>query len=223
MASFTQSGSYQFEVTLTDSGGLSTIGSVINVSVTVPHVLSAEFLYDTAPNTLAVTFDADMTGKFSTNSLSVLNTSVGGSVAFHPSGYSYDAGTHTATFTLSTTPLLDGNYHATLTAPGVLVGDSYASDFFALAGDANHDRVVDVSDLGVLATNWQSSGKTFAQGDFNYDGNVDVTTWGFWRPIGRNHSPPHRAFRWAWPSPVPRCRPPVPHRFAERTPGRQRW
>jgi hypothetical protein len=35
-----------------------------------------------------------------------------------------------------------------------------------------------VSDLGILATNWQGTGKTFLQGDFNYDGVVDVTDLG---------------------------------------------
>ena len=35
-----------------------------------------------------------------------------------------------------------------------------------------------MTDLGVLATNWQSSGQTFSTGDFNYDGRVDVTDLG---------------------------------------------
>ncbi|MGZ8406955.1 MAG: PKD domain-containing protein, partial [Caulobacteraceae bacterium] len=38
VASFTQSGTYQFQVTLTDAGGLSTLSSAVPVSVTVPHV-----------------------------------------------------------------------------------------------------------------------------------------------------------------------------------------
>ncbi len=46
------------------------------------------------------------------------------------------------------------------------------------AGDANRDRTVDISDLGILATNWQGSGKTFVQGDFNYDGIVDISDLG---------------------------------------------
>ena len=29
--------------------------------------------------------------------------------------------------------------------------------------------------LGILATNWQGTSKAWAQGDFNYDGSVDVT------------------------------------------------
>jgi hypothetical protein len=48
----------------------------------------------------------------------------------------------------------------------------------ALAGDANLDGVVDVSDLGALATNWQSSG-VWTSGDFNYDGITDVADLGF--------------------------------------------
>jgi hypothetical protein len=49
---------------------------------------------------------------------------------------------------------------------------------FTIAGDANLDRLVDVSDLGILATFWQTTGKTFTQGNFNYDSIVDVTDLG---------------------------------------------
>lgn len=41
-------------------------------------------------------------------------------------------------------------------------------------GDANFDGVVDADDLGLLAQNWQGSGRTFQQGDFTGDGLVDV-------------------------------------------------
>ena len=47
-----------------------------------------------------------------------------------------------------------------------------------LNGDANLDARVDIADLGILATNWQDTGKTFAQGDFNYDGIVDISDLG---------------------------------------------
>ena len=80
--------------------------------------------------------------------------------------------------------LPDGNYRATLSATGVtdhaghpLAGNATV-DFFLLAGDANRDRKVDVSDLGILASNWQQTLRTFALGDFNYDGKVDVTDLG---------------------------------------------
>ncbi len=44
-----------------------------------------------------------------------------------------------------------------------------------LLGDANHDDVVDVGDLGILAGNWgTTSGATWETGDFTGDGAVDV-------------------------------------------------
>jgi hypothetical protein len=44
-------------------------------------------------------------------------------------------------------------------------------------GDTNLDGQVDVTDLGALATNWQTS-NVWSGGDFNYDGFVDVTDLG---------------------------------------------
>jgi beta-glucanase (GH16 family) len=49
----------------------------------------------------------------------------------------------------------------------------------ALPGDANGDGLVDVSDLGSLATNWgRSSGANWSMGDFTADGKVDVSDLG---------------------------------------------
>jgi hypothetical protein len=48
---------------------------------------------------------------------------------------------------------------------------------YTYSGDANLDGKVDVTDLGVLATQWQTSG-VWTSGDFNYDGFVDVTDLG---------------------------------------------
>ncbi|MEA1950793.1 MAG: hypothetical protein U9N87_05380 [Planctomycetota bacterium] len=46
-------------------------------------------------------------------------------------------------------------------------------------GDANDDGVVDVSDLGILATNYGTiGGAGWANADFNGDGNVDVSDLG---------------------------------------------
>jgi hypothetical protein len=75
--------------------------------------------------------------------------------------------------------LPDGNYRATLPAGSAVTssGDTLAADFtydfFVLAGDANHDRSVDFNDLVKLAQNYNTTGKTFADGDFTGDGNVD--------------------------------------------------
>lgn len=73
----------------------------------------------------------------------------------------------------------DGNYRLTVPASAVvdragnLMVASYTFDFFILAGDANHDRNVDIVDLKALTSNWMQTNRTFSQGDFNYDGTVD--------------------------------------------------
>jgi hypothetical protein len=46
-----------------------------------------------------------------------------------------------------------------------------------IPGDANADRRVDISDLGILATNWQLDG-LWTAGDFNYDGFIDISDLG---------------------------------------------
>ena len=102
---------------------------------------------------------------------------------YTPVNIVYDASTNTAGAALGRI-LPDGNYQ--LTIPSGIITDlagnplatTFTYNFFVLAGDANHDGRVDVTDLGILATNWQSSGKNFSQGDFNYDGVVDVTDLG---------------------------------------------
>jgi len=59
--------------------------------------------------------------------------------------------------------------------PSVLMG-LYA---VPLSGDANHDGSVDVSDLGILATNYGvPSGAAWSDGDFTDDGAVDVSDLG---------------------------------------------
>jgi hypothetical protein len=79
-------------------------------------------------------------------------------------------------------PFPDGNYHAQIAADAVRdyadnpLAAPISFDFFILAGDANHDRKVDFSDLVVVAQNYNTnSGATFDKGDFNYDGKVDFT------------------------------------------------
>ncbi|MFI5240411.1 MAG: dockerin type I domain-containing protein [Candidatus Saccharimonadia bacterium] len=54
-----------------------------------------------------------------------------------------------------------------------------------IAGDANGDGVVNITDLSILASNWGATGATWAQGDFNGDGVVNIldlsilaTNWG---------------------------------------------
>jgi T5SS/PEP-CTERM-associated repeat protein len=48
----------------------------------------------------------------------------------------------------------------------------------AIPGDANLDGAVTIADLGMLAANWQMSGKTWVDGDFNGDGQVTIADLG---------------------------------------------
>lgn len=48
---------------------------------------------------------------------------------------------------------------------------------YTYEGDTNLDGVVDIADLGALATSWQSSG-AWHNGDFDYSGFVDITDLG---------------------------------------------
>jgi alpha-amylase len=50
--------------------------------------------------------------------------------------------------------------------------------FLTEYGDVNLDGKIDVTDLGILATNWQTTSATWALADFTGDGIVDVTDLG---------------------------------------------
>lgn len=66
-------------------------------------------------------------------------------------------------------------------ANGFIIGTQYVKVeglvLSGVAGDANSDGKVDVTDLGILATNWQMTGD-YTNGDFNFDGFVDVSDLG---------------------------------------------
>jgi hypothetical protein len=93
----------------------------------------------------------------------------------------YNAATHSLRIVAGETgfTMPDGNYRLTLPVGSVadisgnVMDNDIAEDFFVLAGDANHDRSVDFSDLVTVAQNYGGNGKTYEQGDFNFDGLVN--------------------------------------------------
>jgi hypothetical protein len=159
-----------------------------------PMVASASFAYLTR-QALVFGFSEDVAASLTIGDLIVQNLTTGAMVPAMSMSLTYSGVTNTATVAFPGAPggiLPDGNYRITLVANGIsdpagnpLDGDANGSsggnfvlDFFVLGGDANRDRTVDITDLGVLATHWQQSPRNFAQGDFNYDTIVDITDLG---------------------------------------------
>ncbi len=147
-----------------------------------PTVTSAGFLYETSQR-IRLQFSTNVFDSLAPNDLLIQNLTSGQSVP--PQLLAKSSGATQATWLFYPgSGLGDGNYRITLPAGSVsdTAGNPLAADFtfdfFVLAGDANRDRIVDISDLGILATNWQGTGKTFSEGDFNYDGIVDITDLG---------------------------------------------
>jgi hypothetical protein len=162
-ATFAKAGSYTLTITITDASGRSVTSSVGVTVAAAPTVTAASYDYHSA---LSFTFSNDLAASPVAGDLSVQALPGGATVT--PTSVLWDAGTRTATFTFAA-PFADGNYRATLATAG------YTYDFFALAGDANRDRVVNFNDLLALAKNYNKTGATWADGDFTGDGVVNFS------------------------------------------------
>jgi hypothetical protein len=177
--SFNTDGNYEITIRVTDrAGNVSTISPALAITLdtTAPTFTTPmHFHYDTAPQRVTMEFTDDVIATISSADLTVLDLATSGTVGVT---LAYDQPQHAATFTFAAGVLAAGNYQATISGVSDVAGNQVAGEttlsFFFMPGDANHDRTVDVSDLGILASNWQGAGKTFSQGDFNYDGKVDV-------------------------------------------------
>jgi hypothetical protein len=150
----------------------------------VPEIVTSSFGFDTAPQRVIVGFNHDVSASLGSDDLLVQNLTTNQTISSNDFSLAYDTSTNQAAFNYTAGLLPDGNYRATLLAAGIAtpqgapLTSDFTLDFFVLAGDADHDRDVDVNDLGILATNWQQSPRTFAQGDFDYTGTVDVNDLG---------------------------------------------
>jgi hypothetical protein len=154
----------------------------INFANNTPPVVSASNFNDNfAPNSLTFQFSQNVQASLTTADLKVTNRAT--SATLNMTLASYNTTNNIATFTFADFPnsiLPDGDYSAVLTGAGITnsSGIAISSDttllFFHYAGDANHDRIVDINDFNLLAANFGQTGRTFSQGDFNYDGVVNL-------------------------------------------------
>jgi hypothetical protein len=185
-------GTRLLRATATDAAGnTSPVGTFLAITVdsvgpalTVPP----QFQFNTAPQRLVYTFSEDVGGALTRDDLTLqrdrrfTTDPLPPPVPTASTLLVYESASRVATLTfpgLTGGVLPDGNYAATLAAAGVtdLAGNPFIGtatfDFFVFAADANHDRQVNFADLVTLAQNYNTSGKTFPQGDFDYNGSVD--------------------------------------------------
>jgi hypothetical protein len=143
---------------------------------TPPSVASGSYQFETFP-----TIELQMKERVRSIYASIRLTNLGtGEISYlpqlSPPSFSYEP---SKTVSFAAFPaLLDGNYRAQASVWSWDLANNYAEalfnfDFFILAGDANHDRNIDVADFKALTSNWMQTNRTFSQGDFNYDGTVN--------------------------------------------------
>ena len=156
---------------------LPAIKSAINPDNVPPTVSTANFTFATAPHKLSFQFSENVSTSLQPTDLAVRDVNTQASILVN--SVSWDTATNTATFTLNNT-VPDGRYRATLSGAGVTdaagnpLAADYIHDFFFLAGDANHDGTVNLTDFNTLAVNFGQSNRDFTQGDFDYDGTVGL-------------------------------------------------
>lgn len=149
-----------------------------------PTVTANNFDAGGAAQQLQFTFSENVGASLSAADLVLRNLTTNQIVNTGAISLNYNAATNVATFTfpgLTNGALADGNYQATFAAGGVsdgagnALGGNPSASFFWLAGDANRDRNVNITDFATLARNFNRPDVSrLADGDFNYDSRVDI-------------------------------------------------
>ena len=196
-------GSYNLSAAFEDlAGNLSSAGPAVllTIDTVAPTVISSDFKL-VPIQSVTLNFSEDVGPTLSLADVQVQNTTPPSPETIPSAQMSLNVASNVGTLTFPGVPgavLANGNYQTTVVAAGItdLAGNPMAADatrnFFFLNGDANHDAVVDVTDLGILATNWQGTGD-FLHGDFNYDGTIDVSDLGILATNWQQSLPPAAA------------------------------
>ena len=155
--------------------------SVSNVAVTPPPQC-LEASYDLQSNTITYRFDRNVLDSISASTLGLKNLDTGATIPSSAISVSKNLANNSVTFSLIgyAKGLPNGNWKATLSkslvkdAAGIALANDAVASFFSLAGDANRDRKVDFNDLLVLASNFNKTGRTYQQGNFDRSANGTV-------------------------------------------------
>jgi hypothetical protein len=145
-----------------------------------PQILGQSFEFETR---LAVTFtfDQDVSAFLSRSDYTITDVDTGETLPQSAGVLTFNSFSNEAVLDL-TGDLPNGNYELVVQASDIAnsagvpaSGTPITLDFFVLAGDANRDRVVNLSDFLVLRRNFGQTGGTFSTADFNYDGTVNLS------------------------------------------------
>jgi hypothetical protein len=152
----------------------------VSIDTVSPTLNDVTFHYDSAQD-ITAEFDSDVAATVQNTDLNLVNDSTATTIT--PDHIAVNAASNTAVFSFAGFPynaLPDGYYHATIPAANItdLAGNALGAAvqlaFYIMAGDADHNATVDSADLTMVSANWGQSPRTFSQGDFSYDGRVDV-------------------------------------------------
>jgi hypothetical protein len=145
-----------------------------------PAIASSLYDYDSAFPALAFQFGEDVLAGLFAEQFHLTNLTTGLDVPASAISATYNAASRTQRFTFfSKSTLPDGNYRAVVQGVRDQAGNVMSDttfDFFALTADANRDRTVDTVDFNILAGSFGQSGRSFSQGNFNYDSGGAVDT-----------------------------------------------
>lgn len=142
-----------------------------------PTLTYREFLFETAPQRIRLTFDQNVGASLDTGDFVLRDQTHGTTLPSSALSISYDSGTNRATLTVVGFPggvLPDARYQLTTIAAGITnpagvpLPANNQFDFHSLIGDVNHDAVVNFDDLLTLTQSYGQTGKTFSQGNIDY-------------------------------------------------------
>jgi hypothetical protein len=153
--------------------GLAKVAVTGSVDTIPPQVDGATFNFEQAPLSVTIAFSEDVSTSLAKADFAIKNVTT--NTTLDPANYTFtqNAALHTATLTFAA-PLPDADWRLSLPAgaiadaAGNTLANAFDFDFFALAGDATRDRTVNFADLVILAQNYNLTGKTFSQGNFDY-------------------------------------------------------
>lgn len=176
-------GSHVVTATSTVGTNPSATSAALNVTIdtVAPTITASSFDFETG-HRIRLSFSEDIRASLIADDLQLRNVTAnqtlpaGGLTLTTASG----AGNPSSAEFVANPLLTDADYEATLLTGGVTdaAGNALTAAapfaFFVLAGDMNRNRIVDFDDLVVLAQNYGTNGRTFSQGNLNYDGDGDV-------------------------------------------------